>query len=62
MHTTTQTSAAKTHGETAAAEPMKFVKRVGSTVYSVSIRFSEQATETLEQKTLRLIEREVQNA
>jgi hypothetical protein len=58
MYTTTQTSAAKTRGETAAAEPTKFVKRIGSTVYSVSVRFSETAKETLEDKLLRLIERE----
>jgi hypothetical protein len=62
MHMTTLPSAARTHGETAGAEPMKFVRRVGSTRYGVTIRFSETATETLENKVFRLIEREVQNA
>jgi hypothetical protein len=41
------------------AEPRKLLKRIGSTTYRVAIRFSETATETLEQKMLRLIEREV---
>ena len=36
-----------------------FSKRIGSTTYKVSIRFSDKATETLEDKVLRLIEREV---
>jgi hypothetical protein len=60
MYTTTQSkpSAAKTSCA-AENEPTKFVKRIGSTTYVVSVRFSEKATETLEQKLLRLIEREV---
>ncbi len=41
------------------AEPRKLLKRIGSTTYKVTIRFSETATETPEQKLLRLIEREV---
>ena len=41
------------------AEPRKLLKRIGSTTYTVTIRFSETATETPEQKMLRLIEREV---
>jgi hypothetical protein len=41
------------------AEPAKFVKRIGSTEYTVSVRFNENATETLEDKILRLLEREV---
>lgn len=40
-------------------EPLKLSKRIGSTTYKVTIRFSENATETLENKLLRLIEREV---
>jgi hypothetical protein len=40
-------------------EPFKLLKRVGSTTYVVSVRFSETATETLEDKVLRMIEREV---
>jgi hypothetical protein len=43
----------------AGREPVKFVKRIGSTNYSVSVRFNATATETAEDKILRLIEREV---
>jgi hypothetical protein len=41
------------------AEPLKLLTRIGSTTYRVSIRFSDKATETMEQKMLRLIESEV---
>jgi hypothetical protein len=41
------------------SEPVKFAKRIGSTIYTVTVRFNPNATETLEQKLLRLIEREV---
>ncbi|MCL2774902.1 MAG: transposon-encoded TnpW family protein [Oscillospiraceae bacterium] len=41
------------------AEPVKLLKRIGSTLYKVSIYFSENSKETLEDKILRLIEREV---
>jgi hypothetical protein len=51
--TTAVKSAAKTPIE---AEPVKLQKRIGSTVYSVCIRFSEKETETLEDKIFRLIE------
>ena len=40
------------------AEPQKFQKRIGSTVYTVSIHFSRTSTETIEDKILRLIESE----
>ena len=60
METTTAvTSAAKTPTE---AEPVKLQKRIGSTVYSVSVRFSGKATETLEDKLLRLIESEARTS
>ena len=51
-------SAAKT-ARIAEREPTKFVKRIGSTNYVVSARFNAAATETAEDKILRLIEREV---
>ena len=57
--TTAVTSAAKTSIE---AKTVKLQKRIGSTVYSVSIRFSDKATETLEDKLLRLIESEVRTS
>ena len=41
------------------AQPMILRKRIGSTMYEVSIRFSETSKETLEDKILRLMEREV---
>ena len=40
-------------------EPIKLLKRVGSTTYVVSIRFSDSNAETLEDKILRIIESEV---
>ena len=41
------------------AQPPYLLKRIGSTVYHVTIHFSETSNETLEDKILRLIEREV---
>ena len=35
------------------------LKRIGSTTYFVSVHFSEKSKETLDDKILRLIEREV---
>lgn len=49
-------SAARTPNE---AEPVKLLKRIGSTTYEVSVHFSNTSSETLEDKILRLIEREV---
>jgi hypothetical protein len=40
------------------ASPQELLKRIGSTTYVVSVRFSEKSTETFEDKVLRLIERE----
>ena len=40
-------------------EPVNLQKKVGSTVYTVSIHFSKTSQETLEDKILRLIKREV---
>ena len=41
------------------AEPQTLLKRIGSITYKVSVRFSETSKETMEDKLLRLIEREV---
>ena len=57
--TTAVTSAAATPIE---AEPIKLQKRIGSTLFEVSVRFSATSTETMQDKLLRLIEREVQSA
>jgi hypothetical protein len=40
-------------------EPLKLLKRLGSTTFMVTVRFSETSKETLEDKILRLIEGEV---
>ena len=56
---TAVTSAAATLKQ---AEPVKLQKRIGSTVYTVSIRFSDKTAETAEDKILRLIESEVRDS
>jgi hypothetical protein len=43
-------------------EPAILQKRVGSTTYVVSVRFSQTSRETLQDKVLRMIEREVRSA
>jgi hypothetical protein len=59
---TTTTAVASVARTPVEAEPIMLQKRIGSTTFVVSVRFSEKATETLEDKILRLIEREVRNA
>ena len=39
-------------------EPQKYRKRIGSTVYVVSVNFSNTSNEKVEDKLLRLIKRE----
>jgi hypothetical protein len=58
---TTKTIVAAAASKNAEREPLTMQKRVGSTVYSVTVRFCENAKETLEDKILRLIEMEVQD-
>ncbi|MDR1669871.1 MAG: transposon-encoded TnpW family protein [Oscillospiraceae bacterium] len=41
------------------SEPVRLLKRIGSTTFVVSVRFSSESAETLEEKLLRLIGREV---
>ena len=36
-------------------------ERIGSTIFEVSVRFSEKSSETLEDKILKLLEREVRD-
>jgi len=38
------------------AEPTMLLKRIGSTVYTVAVHFSQAEKETMEDKILRLIE------
>ncbi|GHU44770.1 hypothetical protein FACS1894111_12550 [Clostridia bacterium] len=40
-------------------EPVKLQKRIGSTVYTITVYANPHATETMEQKLLRLVESEV---
>jgi len=42
-------------------KPLTLRKRIGSTVYTVTVHFNEKSKESLEDKILRLIEREVNN-
>ena len=55
---TVKSTVAKTSRVTE-SEPVNLLKRIGSTVYSVSVRFSDKNAETLEDKLLRMIESEV---
>ena len=55
-------SAAAAQGETAQAKPSMFTKRIGSTVYRVSVHFNDTSTETVEDKILRLMKSEVRNS
>jgi hypothetical protein len=55
---TTLTGSAKT-AVTDEREPLKLRKRIGSTTFIINVRTSPSATETAEQKLLRLIESEV---
>ena len=40
-------------------EPVKLLRRIGSTTVEVAVHFSNTSNETLEDKLLRLMEREV---
>ena len=55
---TVQNSAA-TMPDTKREEPRKLLKRIGSTLYEVTVYFSESAKETMEDKCLRLMKSEV---
>jgi uncharacterized glyoxalase superfamily metalloenzyme YdcJ len=44
------------------AEPPKFQKRIGSTVYRVTAHYSRTSKETIEDKLLRLMESEVRES
>jgi hypothetical protein len=51
-----------TAAERESAEPAKYEKRIGSTVYQVTVHFSQKSTETIEDKLLRLMEGEVRGS
>jgi len=58
MNTTALTSAATTPKK---AEPVKLLRRIGSTTVEVTVHFSNTNKETMEDKILRIIEREADN-
>jgi hypothetical protein len=58
MKQTVETTAATT-SRIAESEPLILRKRIGPTLYEVSVRFSQTSRETMQDKLLRLIEREV---
>ena len=62
MTTTAVKSAVSMLGKNAEAEPVMLQKRIGSTMFIVNVRFSNTATETMQDKVLRLIESEVQKS
>ena len=41
------------------SEPVKLLKRIGSTTVEITVHFSKENHETLEDKLLRMMEREV---
>ena len=53
---TTSNITAKTPNE---AEPLKLLRRIGSTTYEVTVRYSETSKETMADIVRRVIEREV---
>jgi hypothetical protein len=53
MQTVKNGAAAKP--ETERAEPRKLLRRIGSTLYEVTVYFSESAKETMEDKCFRLM-------
>jgi hypothetical protein len=61
MTSTTVLRDAAQRSRTAESEPIKLQRRIGSTLYEVSVRFSATSKETMQDKLMRLIEREVQN-
>ena len=55
----TRAGKAKTAGLMFEREPVKIEKRIGSAVFAVNVHFNAANAESLEDKILRLIEREV---
>jgi len=58
MQSDVNSAAAENHQ----SEPPKYEKRIGSTVYRVTVHFSPTSTETIEDKLLRLMESEVRES
>jgi hypothetical protein len=47
--------------DNAHAEPLNMTRRIGSTTYVVAVHFSRTSNETVEDKLIRLMEREVKD-
>ena len=60
--TNANASAVRTQGKSTHAEPVKFLKRIGSTTFVVAVHFSRTSKETVQDKVLRLIESEVRES
>jgi hypothetical protein len=60
MLTTAVTSAAATAAQTSEREPVKLLRKIGSTVYTVYIYPGNSSGETLDDKIMRLIRRELE--
>ena len=59
MYATAMKSVARTLDKKVQTEPVKLLKRIGSTTIEVTVHFSNTSKETLEDKLLRMLEREV---
>ena len=59
---TTANAAAGTLGDTATAGPITMRRRIGSIVYEVELHFNPDARETMNDKILRLIRRDMEAA
>lgn len=55
------TNTAPAQGEATDNAPPMFSKRIGSTVYRVTMNFSQTSSETIEDKLLRLMRSEVRD-
>ena len=59
---TAMTAVATTQSENTKAEPLTMQKRIGSIVYEVVIHFNQDAKETLNDKKIKLIKRDLEAA
>ncbi len=59
MYTTAVKSAAKNPRGNAKGEPVKLLRRIGSTTYEVTVHFSASSKDTMADKLRRIIGREV---
>lgn len=62
MRQTANIAGAQTPEQNAPVEPLKLLKRIGSTTYQVSVHFSTNSRETMGDKIVRLLEKEALQA